>query len=169
MKSHNKFKPATFSGILIVSVSLLAVAHENHHKAHHQQNTVTVKTKTALQEINELYLKDVKPIFQNKCFDCHSSQARLPWYSKIPGAKQLIQSDMDEAKEHLDMETDFPFKSHASPVEDLEAIDKSIQKNEMPPFRYRLMHSESLLTEEEKEKVQQWVQFGKEKLKEKSN
>lgn len=169
MKLEYRFKSATQLGIIIMSLSLWTFAHEGHHKAHHQQEAVTVETKTSLQEINEAYVKDIKPIFQNKCFDCHSSQTRLPWYSKVPGIKQWIQNDLDEAKEHLNMETDFPFESHASPIEDLEAIDKSVQKDEMPPFGYRLMHSESLLTKEEKQKVQQWVQLGKEKLKQKSN
>jgi hypothetical protein len=148
---------------LLVSFSFFAVAHEGHHK---KIEPVTPETKTSLEEINERYLKDVKPIFERTCFNCHSSRTRLPWYQKVPGVKQLIQSDIHEAKMHLDMESDFPFLSHATPLEDLTAIDKEIQNNDMPPFRYRIMHSQSSLTDVEKEKVRQWVQFGKDKLKE---
>lgn len=156
-----KFK----TGIFILIFAVFTTAHEGHHKAHHLPEAVTVEVKTSLEEINEAYLKDIKPIFQKKCFDCHSTQTNFPWYSNIPGVKQLIQSDIDEAQEHLNMEPNFPFKSHASPIEDLKAIEESVQKNEMPPFRYRIMHSDSLLTKEEKEKVQKWVQYGNEKLK----
>lgn len=157
-KLTNKLIP-----LLLVSFSFFAVAHESHHKKTHP---ATPETKSSLEEINERYLKDIKPIFERTCFDCHSSQARLPWYQKVPGIKQWIQSDLDEAKEHLDMEPNFPFLSHATPLEDLTAIDEEIQNNDMPPFRYRIMHSQSSLSDVEKEKVRQWVQFGKEKLKE---
>jgi len=148
----------------LVSVSFLAFAHEGHHK---KVDPPTPETKTILESINENYLSNVKPIFEKKCFDCHTSQTRFPWYQQIPGVKQMIQSDMHEAKMHLDMESNFPFKSHATPIEDLTAIEKTIDDNEMPPFRYRVMHSGSALTTEEKEKVHQWVQLGKEMLKEK--
>jgi len=145
-----------------MSFSLFAIAHESHIK---KAAPVTPELKLSLQEINEPYLKDIMPIFQKKCFDCHTSQTQFPWYQKIPGIRQWIQRDIDEAKMHLDMEPGFPFKSHAAPIEDLEAIDQSITKNEMPPLRYRIMHSGSALSADEKAKVHHWVEFGKEKLK----
>lgn len=146
-----------------LSVPFFAEAHEGHHKEHHPP--VTKEEKNSLAQINEMYLAQVKPIFQNKCFDCHSSKTQFPWYSKVPGIKQFIQHDIDEAHEHIDMEQNFPFKSHAEPLEDLAAIDKTVTKNEMPPWRYRIMHSGSDLTSAEKEIVHQWVQFGKDLLK----
>jgi hypothetical protein len=151
--------------ILVFSLAMMtfiAWAHEGKH--HPKPNT---QEKTSFVQINELYLTDVKPIFEKKCFDCHGSSSSSAWYRNVPGAKQLIDSDIKESKEHLDMSSDFPFKSHATPLEDLDAIQSSIDKNEMPPFRYRIMHSDSTLTTAEKEKVSKWVQFGKEILKEK--
>jgi len=151
-----------FITLLLISFSIFAIAHERDYK---KTAPVNPETKSSLEEINEQYLKDIKPFFQKKCFDCHSSQTQFPWYQKIPGVKQWIQKDIEEAKTHLDMDSDFPFKSHATPIEDLEAIDKSISSNEMPPLRYRILHSDSALSDEEKEQVHQWVEFGKEKLK----
>ncbi|HIM93564.1 MAG TPA: cytochrome C, partial [Campylobacterales bacterium] len=29
----------------------------------------------------------MKPIFENKCFDCHGTLGTYPWYYKIPGIK----------------------------------------------------------------------------------
>lgn len=151
-------------GLFIVFSPLVVWAHKGVHHEPSKKDPLA-EEQISLQRINELYLAQIKPIFQNKCFDCHASQNPLPWYAKVPGIKQWIQSDLDEAKEHLNMETDFPFQSHATPLEDLMAIDEAVQKDEMPPFRYRLMHPGSLLTKEEKEKVRQWVQLGIQKLK----
>ncbi len=146
----------------LAMTTLIAWAHEG--KYHPQPNSLK---KTNFVRINELYLTNVKPIFEKKCFDCHGPSSSSVWYRNIPGAKQLIDSDIKKSKEHLDMSSDFPFKSQATPLEDLDAIRSSIDKNEMPPFRYRMMHSNSTLTTAEKEKVSKWVQFGKEILKEK--
>ncbi len=87
-------------------------------------------------QINKLYIKTVKPIFKKSCFDCHGNTTNYPWYYKVPGVKQLIDSDIKESKKHLDFSKDFPFISHETPLKDLDAIGKSVNNNSMPPFRY---------------------------------
>lgn len=149
---------------LFILISNFVQGHEKHH-VHHP--IITVETKSDYTRINELYISDVKPIFEKKCFDCHGIQNHFPWYRNFPLAKQLIDRDIKESKVHIDMTHDFPFKSHSTPLEDLEAIQKSIDKNKMPPFRYRLLHLYSALTNSEKEKVFNWVKFGKKTLKQK--
>jgi len=144
-------------------VAVIAIAHEEQHKGH--RAIPTAREKTAFEKINARYISEIKPIFQRSCFDCHSSQTRYPWYAKIPGVKSLIAQDIAEAKEHLDMDPDFPFKSHATPDSDLSAIDESIRKSEMPPLRYRALHSGAKLTDDEVAKVHDWVMEGHELLK----
>lgn len=149
-------------------ISFGAAAHNGHHHedpSHAQMHHPVGPTeKDQFASINEKYLQDVKPIFKRSCFDCHSSQSRFPWYYKIPGIHQYIDSDIAEAREHLDFEQDFPFKSHAMPLEDLKAISDELLEDEMPPLRYRLLHSETKLTEAEKNKIINWVNFSKDKL-----
>ena len=149
--------------LLLIFVTNFASSHENHHKAHMPKKTEEV-TKDSFKEINEAYLKSVKPIFQKSCFDCHSSNTRYPWYSGLPGVKQLIASDIGEAKEHLDMTNDFPFSGHGEPLEDLKAIGEQVDKGEMPPFRYTIMHSESMLSEADKKVISEWVKSSLQKL-----
>lgn len=110
-----------------------------------------------LDRVNALYVEDVKPIFRKKCFDCHATAARLPWYSKIPGPKQLIQRDMREAKKHMDMRSDFPFAGHGTPLEDFDALEQILKDGSMPPLRYRIMHQGSALSAEEKEAILNWI------------
>lgn len=149
----------------MVCLPLQATAHKVRHKGPEAPPSIVKQLKTSLNKINAGYLQDIKPIFEKKCFDCHSSQTVFPWYYKIPGIRQMIQSDIDEARDHLNMDSGFPFKSHASPLEDLEAISESIRTNDMPPATYRIMHPKSALTPEEKEKVYRWVELGKALLK----
>ncbi|MBI2606292.1 MAG: heme-binding domain-containing protein [Deltaproteobacteria bacterium] len=116
--------------------------------------------RTKLQEINKRYVEQIKPIFREKCGDCHSTRIRLPWYYPIPGVRQLIDRDHREAMKHLDISADFPFGGHGTPKEDLRAIQESIRKDSMPPFRYRVLHRNSKLTAEEEKAVMDWAASG---------
>ena len=142
-------------------------AHKGHHE-HHDEPAMPPDQKKkeadAFKQIGEAYVKNIQPIFKNKCMDCHGDQTRFPWYYKIPGAKQLIDSDIKTAKEHLDLSQGYPFKSHATPLEDLDAIRDVTQDGSMPPFRYRILHSGSALSKEEKKAVFDWAKDSKDLL-----
>ncbi len=140
--------------LLIVMVTISAISHEKHHGSEKPEETEVAK----LKEVNEIYLANIKPIFQNACFDCHSSTSNAPWYAKLPGVKQLIASDIAEARKHMDMSNDFPFVSHATPKEDLESIAKAVKNGSMPPFRYRIMHRSNELEESERKLIQNWIE-----------
>lgn len=142
--------------VLILLVDGQTYAHQGND---HSQNNFVNENKDAnfLEKIGESYQKNVSHIFQVKCLDCHGEAKKMPWYYSVPGAKQLMNNDMAEAKEHLDMRDGFPFKGHGSPIEDLKAILEVTQKDEMPPFRYRIMHWSSRLSNEEKRLIKIWV------------
>jgi hypothetical protein len=123
------------------------------------------KLKQKYMKINKNYIKSVKPIFKKSCFDCHGDKRNYPWYYKVPGVKQLIDHDVKEAKMHLDFSKDFPFVSHDTPLKDFDAIWKAVLNSSMPPFRYRIMHGDSRLTEDEVKKVEKWIIESKEILK----
>lgn len=158
-------KNKTIVLVLVVSLfigTLKLYAHQVRHeeKDNHEKNESKVSTPISadgLQEINQRYLKSIKPIFQAKCFDCHSTKTHYPWYHSIPGIKQLIDNDIKEGLEHVDMTNDFPFKGHGSPKEDLEAIKETVQENSMPPLSYRLMHWGSELTKKDIETIRSWL------------
>lgn len=143
-----------------------AGAHDEHAGAKEASQKQVVVPKETLSEINASYLQSVKPIFKVSCFNCHSSQTEYPWYAKLPGAKQLIESDIRESKEHLDITNDFPFGGHGDgPADDLQAIRDAVVNSDMPPFRYWMMHPSSRLNAEEKKTVTDWIDQSLEKLK----
>lgn len=145
------------SVLFLLAISGIAVAHEGPP----QRKAAEVGV---LDAINEKYVEKIKPIFQRSCFDCHSSQTRYPWYYRFPGTKELIDADIAEAKKHIDMDRDFPFEGHGTPSEDLEAIQATVRENTMPPWRYKILHWGSGLTEEEKQVILQWIEESRDKL-----
>lgn len=111
----------------------------------------------AIKQINLSYQKQVKPIFEKKCFDCHGTITDFPWYYNIPGIKQLMDHDIAEAKEHMDMTNDFPFGGHGSPVSDLNSLRDTIVNGTMPILMYRLTHPDSKLNQAEQKIVFEWI------------
>lgn len=112
--------------------------------------------KQTLEAINQDYLKEVKPIFESKCFDCHSSMTKYPWYYKLPIVKSMIDHDIKEANSHIDMSNDFPFISHDTPINDLKSIKESVKKGHMPPLRYIIAHWDARLSEKDVEDIVMW-------------
>jgi hypothetical protein len=119
-----------------------------------------------VQEVGASYVAKIRPIFQAKCFDCHSDHPTYPWYYKIPGVKQLIDSDIAEGREYLDLSRDFPFKGHgADPIDKtLEEIGETITEGSMPPWYYRPFHPGSKITDEEAKQILAWVRESREML-----
>jgi hypothetical protein len=164
---YSKRAAVTFA-ILIACVASVSFGHGNKsHETHHQNLETNLEksgpvseeqVSAALAAINQSYLQNVKVILVNSCANCHSNKTIFPWYHAIPGIKQMIERDITEARKHLDLSNDFPFTGHGSPTADLEAIQSSIYSGEMPPWSYRLMHSESGLSDEARSTVISWVQ-----------
>lgn len=121
--------------------------------------------KDVYRKIDLAYQKEVKPIFENSCFNCHSNEVKYPWYYEFPIVKSMIDEDIKEARKHLLFEEGFPFKGHGDPVKDLKAIAKATIENEMPPLEYVVMHPSSYLNEKEKNKILEWTKESLELLK----
>ena len=163
MRISNRSRTALL--FIFTVTSSVALAHQGHHHAHPGAKATSPMTKkegeSEIKVVPEDYKLRIEPIFQKSCMDCHSGQTRYPWYYKIPGIKQMIDSDIREARHHLDFSDGYPFKSHATPIEDLYAIADSLQKGTMPPFSYRIMHHSENMTDEEKKSVLDWIEKSK--------
>ncbi len=120
----------------------------------------------ALKSVSAAYVESVEPIFRRACFDCHSDQTHFPWYAKVPLVKQWIESDIKEAREHLDMSQSFPFQSKHGIDHDLEELNEVIEAGNMPPKAYAFMHNEAAISENDRQLILTWIKksqdtFGK--------
>ncbi len=149
--------------LFLYSTHLLAHGGIDHKKAV-ITHTPEQHEKMAMTGIAEDYKAKIEPIFKGKCFDCHSNQTTYPWYYKIPGIHTLMNSHIEEARSHLDFSKGYPFISHVKPVEDLKAIQKSVEEDQMPPLYYRVLHSQMKVTAEEKKQIRDWVEASLKKL-----
>lgn len=147
----------------LFSSRLFAHGGIDHKKAHVVHNPEQHE-KILLTGIGEEYKAKIEPIFKGKCFDCHTGQTTYPWYYKIPGIHTLMNSHIEEARSHLDFSNGYPFISHVKPIEDLKAIQKSVDEDEMPPLYYRFLHANMKVTTAEKKQIREWVESSIKKL-----
>ncbi len=99
-----------------------------------------VKEDNVVENSNASMLPDnVKSIFERSCFDCHSNS------SKNPFAKGKVNFDELDDLKGID---------RISVVKD---IEHEVMSDKMPPKKYTKKSPEKVITEEEKEIINQWV------------
>lgn len=143
----------------------IGLAHEGYYgEEKHLTRSQQLKLKKAIGAIATDYQTNVEPIFKVSCFDCHSNATRYPWYHGVPGIRGLLDKDVAEARKHLDMSDGYPFGGHGNLESDLKAIAYQVDKGKMPPFKYRMMHPGSGLTDKQRREVEDWVDRSADKL-----
>ena len=84
------------------------------------------------------------------CYDCHSNETRWWWAVKVAPFSWLAQSDIDDAKRHLDFSA---WNGRLTAAGLQRALDR-----DMPPWQYTLAHPEARLTSEQKQVLVQGFQ-----------
>lgn len=106
---------------------------------------------------------DVHRILQRSCYDCHSTQTRWPWYSRVPGVSGLLQSDVKRARLHLNL-SDWSTKLAEGQDEaqaSLNGICEELRTDSMPISKYRWLHRNAVLSPAEVEIVCRWTTVAK--------
>jgi hypothetical protein len=99
--------------------------------------------------------EDIKTIFKNSCYDCHSDQTEYPWYSHIAPVSWLLKSHIDEGRENLNF-SEWGDYSTDEQNEILEICQEKIKAEEMPLSAYTMMHSNAKLDEKKKTLLFDW-------------
>jgi hypothetical protein len=88
-----------------------------------------------------------RELFFRACADCHSNETVWPWYSNIPPVSLLIQNDTNDGRHHFNISEWGRQENHSD-----EAAE-ALQKGEMPPRMYLLMHPSARLNASEKQEL----------------
>lgn len=100
--------------------------------------------------------QETRALTVRACFDCHSNETDLPWYSNIAPVSWLIYRDVDEGRKEMNF-SEWRMKSkrvdHAA-----EEIEEVIREGEMPPWYYLPLHPQAKLTDSEKQALIEGLQ-----------
>ena len=87
----------------------------------------------------------VMSTLQRACFDCHSDETRWPWYASLPVASHLIERDVTAGRAQLNLSRWTQYNTFDR-ADLLDKICERASTGMMPPWQYRLMHSEARLS-----------------------
>ena len=93
------------------------------------------------------------------CLSCHSADPKLPFYTKLPVAGDIVMADVDSGYRAFDMTKfmeDLKADAEVNPVE-LAKVEKVVLDDRMPMPKYYLVHWGSSLTAAKRDIVLDWV------------
>lgn len=113
---------------------------------------ITEQAKESYQPISELVKK--------KCFDCHDSKTKLPFYGRIFPRYNFVNKHQVDGLAALDFADTFPLKTtSATPdqVAMLKAIRNAVIDKTMPLKSYKLFYPFKRITKQDQEDFLNWV------------
>jgi len=102
-------------------------------------------------------------VFAHACINCHSEKTRWPWYSHVAPASWLVESDVKQAREHLNLSRWNSLEAADQRVL-LTAIATVIENREMPPHKYVVFHPEAKLSADDSVRVIEWTHAERRRL-----
>ncbi|MGH7539406.1 MAG: heme-binding domain-containing protein [Gemmatimonadota bacterium] len=99
--------------------------------------------------------QDVEAVLRRACFDCHSNGTEWPWYSRVAPASWLVARDVHKARDDMNF-TEWPASDPDEVADLIEEIGEQIERDAMPPKRYRLLHPEARLSAQERQLLVDW-------------
>lgn len=100
--------------------------------------------------------RDVRNLFKNSCYDCHSNQTNYKWFDQIAPLSWWVDSNIKRAKISLN----FSEWKDLDPWRKLSFLSSSvfdIQTDRMPTKKYLQMHPSARLLKEDKDKITSWI------------
>jgi mono/diheme cytochrome c family protein len=96
---------------------------------------------------------NIKAIFKKACYDCHSNETNWAWYTKVAPASFLAVNDVNDGRKHLNF-SEWNINKESKYKEE---IWDEIREEQMPPWQYKIFHSEAKLTQDEKNLLRNWA------------
>lgn len=107
---------------------------------------------------------EVMTILETSCYDCHSNHTNYYWYHEIMPFGWWLNHHVDEGKEHLNF-SDFSQYSTSKIDHKLEETAEEVEEHEMPLSTYSFVHKEAQLSEDQINRLINWVTEARTSLK----
>ncbi|MGZ3931744.1 MAG: heme-binding domain-containing protein [Bacteroidia bacterium] len=92
---------------------------------------------------------DVAAVLRTSCYDCHSNEARYPWYTNIAPFSWWIKHHINEGRGHLNFSVWGTYKPKRA-AHKLEECVEQVEEDEMPMSSYTWMHHDASLSDQQR-------------------
>ena len=119
--------------------------------------------------VSDLMAKNAPPpqvaaMLHAACYDCHSSETKWPWYSRVAPMSWLIANDVNDGRKNLNL-SDWPNDNPTRAAKRLEDMSEEIGYGEMPPKKYTAIHTDARLTPSQLKELTDWLDSEASRLK----
>lgn len=101
--------------------------------------------------------EEMATLIKAACYDCHSHQAKYPWYSNVAPISWMVEHHIEEGREHLNFSKWGSYDTKKANHK-LEECIEEIEEGEMPMKPYVVMHSEAKMSKEQKKALMAFFQ-----------
>jgi hypothetical protein len=121
-----------------------------------ERNSTDIVSKTDIANLYEIP-DSVNALLANACYDCHSNNTEYPWFTNIQPIGWILQSKIDEGKQHLNFSTfgDYP---DSIAVKVLDKLKEEVEHKEMPIDMYKWVNNSADLTDADRKMITTWAQ-----------
>jgi uncharacterized membrane protein len=102
---------------------------------------------------------EVKAILKKSCFDCHSNEAKYPWYSNVAPVSWMVSRHVNNARSLINFST-WEAYTPEEKEKKIREVFRAVYAA-MPLPSYLSMHKEAQLTPEERALVREWIGYRK--------
>jgi hypothetical protein len=99
---------------------------------------------------------EIAALLHAACYDCHSSETRWPWYSRVAPMSWLIANDVKDGRKDLNL-SDWPSTDPRRAARKLENMSEKIGYGEMPPKKYTAIHADARFTDSQRKELTDWL------------
>lgn len=144
--------------VLILLVAFIII--QFFHPQHNTSNAAQPNNITNIYGANE----EIKNILKTSCYDCHSNNTHYPWYAKIQPVAWWLYDHVQEGKHHANYD-EFGTLTAARQYHILEESIHEVKEGVMPLKSYLIIHTNSRLTDIQKQAFMNWCQSIRDTLK----
>jgi hypothetical protein len=100
---------------------------------------------------------EVRALFLNACYDCHSNRTRYPWYAEIQPVGWWLAQHVRDGKQELNFSS-FGQLSRKRQTSKLEACIDELEAKTMPLPSYTITHHDARLSEAQISALVDWLE-----------
>ena len=106
---------------------------------------------------------DIQQIMARSCNDCHSNRTVYPWYTNIAPVSWWLRNHIDDGRRHFNAD-EFATYNLKKQSKKLEEVCDQVRSGEMPLPSYLIIHTDSALSESDKDALCKWSESERTRL-----
>ena len=99
---------------------------------------------------------EIQATLRRSCYDCHSNQTRWRWYGHVAPFSWAVARDIELGRRQLNF-SEWGAYYPVTRKRKLQWMGRALEREDMPPLSYRLIHPSSRLSPQDRAQLERWI------------